>query len=86
MNPLEQIIAVAYDLGALGATDEAVDMYEHHGWRLWAGPTSTLTPAGIEPTPDADDCVYVLPASSSFADAVDFTADLTCDWRDGDVW
>ena len=32
--------ARAYDLGALGATDEAVPLYERHGWRAWEGPLS----------------------------------------------
>ncbi len=86
MDPVEQIITSAYDLGALGSTDEARPMYEHHGWQPWAGPTSAMTPAGIVRTPDEDDCIYVLPASESFADVVDFTAGLTCDWRDSDVW
>ena len=86
MAPLERIITAAYDLGALGATDEARTMYEHHDWKLWGGPTSALTPSGITPTPDEDDCIYVLPASGAFAQVVDFTGELTCDWRDGDVW
>jgi aminoglycoside 2'-N-acetyltransferase I len=86
MAPLEWIITSAYDLGALGATDEARTMYEHRGWKSWAGPTSAVTPAGIARTPDEDDCTYVLPASEAFTAVVDFTAELTCDWRDGDVW
>ncbi len=86
MDPLERIINVTYDLGALGATDEAVAMYEHHGWRPWAGPTSAITPVGIVRTPEEDDCIYVLSASKAFTAVVDPTAELTCDWRDGDVW
>jgi aminoglycoside 2'-N-acetyltransferase I len=33
-------------------------------------------------TPDEDDGIYVLEA----ADELDLDGDLTCDWRDGDVW
>jgi aminoglycoside 2'-N-acetyltransferase I len=82
MEALEHIIEKAYDIGALGATDEAVSLYEHRGWVKWRGPTSALTPAGVVPTPDADDCIYVLPAGHP----LDITGELTCDWRGGDVW
>jgi aminoglycoside 2'-N-acetyltransferase I len=82
MQALEQIIEAAYDIGALGATDEAVSLYEHRGWFKWLGPTSAITPNGIVRTPDEDDCVYVLPCRTT----LDIRGDLTCDWRDGDVW
>ena len=82
MDALERIIESAYDIGALGATDEAVRMYENLGWVRWLGRTSALTPRGIETTPDADDCVYVLPLGRT----LDLAGELTCDWRDGDVW
>jgi aminoglycoside 2'-N-acetyltransferase I len=80
MDALEAVIRDAYDLGALGATDEAIPLYERHGWRAWDGPLSALTPDGIAPTPDEQGSVYVL------ADHLDRTLGLTCDWRDGDVW
>lgn len=82
MAALEQIINVAYDLGALGATDEAVQLYEQRGWRKWLGPTSALTPTGIVRTTDEDGFIYVLPGSHP----LDLRGELTCDWRDGDVW
>jgi aminoglycoside 2'-N-acetyltransferase I len=82
MEALERVLRGAYDLGALGATDEAVPLYESRGWTRWLGPTSALTPSGIDRTPDADGCVYVLPLAVSLA----LSAELTCDWRDGDVW
>jgi aminoglycoside 2'-N-acetyltransferase I len=82
MSALEHIIGAAYDIGALGATDEAVSLYEHRGWIRWLGPTSALTPSGIVRTPDEDDCIYVLPAGHH----LDITGELTCDWRDGDAW
>jgi aminoglycoside 2'-N-acetyltransferase I len=82
MGALERVIRGGYDLGALGATDEAVDFYLSRGWRRWEGPTSVLTPKGIERTPDCDDCVYVLPGTAP----LDLAGELTCDWRDGDAW
>lgn len=82
MRALEDVIRGAYDLGALGATDEAAAFYAARGWQLWQGPTSALTPAGIIRTPDEDDCIFVLPC----AVALDLAAGLTCDWRDGGSW
>ena len=80
MRALEAIIRESYDLGALGATDEAAPLYERHGWRVWDGPLSALSPDGIVPTPDEQGAVYVL------AEDLDRARALTCDWRDGDVW
>lgn len=82
MEALERIIEAAYDIGALGATDEAASLYEHRGWVRWLGPTSAITSAGIRRTPDEDGCIYVLPNAST----LDIGGELTCDWRDGDVW
>jgi aminoglycoside 2'-N-acetyltransferase I len=82
MEALERVLRGAYDLGALGATEPARSLYERCGWRRWRGPTSALTPAGIVRTPDEDGSVYVLP----LALPLDLAGELTCDWRDGDVW
>ena len=82
MQALERVIRDAYDLGALGSTDGAARFYAARGWRLWRGPCSALTPAGIRPTPDEDGCIYVLPHTV----ALDLDGELCCDWRDGDVW
>ena len=82
MAPLERIVGAAYDLGALGSTEEAAAFYAARGWRRWAGPTSALTPAGVVRTPDDDGGVHVLEAAA----ALDLSGELTCDWRDGDVW
>jgi aminoglycoside 2'-N-acetyltransferase I len=78
---LERIIRGGYELGALGATDEAVPLYVGRGWRAWEGPLAALTPAGIVPTPDEQGAVYVLADEDA-----DLTLQLTADWRDGDVW
>jgi aminoglycoside 2'-N-acetyltransferase I len=82
MEALERVIRGAYDLGALGATDEGAGLYTGRGWKQWQGSTSALTPTGVTPTEDADGAVYVLEA----AVPLDLSAELTCDWRDGDVW
>jgi aminoglycoside 2'-N-acetyltransferase I len=82
MDALERVIRGAYDLGALGATDEAAGFYASRGWKLWQGPTSALTPTGVERTEDADGAVFVF----AMTVPLDVSGELTCDWRDGDVW
>jgi aminoglycoside 2'-N-acetyltransferase I len=82
MEPLERITRAAYDLGALGATDQAARMYAGRGWKRWQGPTYAITPDGVVRTEEEDDSIFVLPAGAS----LDLTGSLTCDWRDGSVW
>ncbi|MGH3934577.1 MAG: GNAT family N-acetyltransferase [Pseudonocardiaceae bacterium] len=82
MLAVERVVRGAYDLGALATTDEAADFYTARGWKLWQGPTSVLTPAGVERTGEDDGCIFVFPVAVS----LDLPGELTCDWRDGDVW
>lgn len=82
MDALEAIARRAYDLAALGATDEAASFYAARGWLLWRGPSSALTPTGVRRTEEEDGGIYVLPC----AVPVDLDGELTCDWRDGDIW
>lgn len=81
MTALEAL-GPAYDLLALSASEDGVPFYEARGWQRWRGPTSVLAPNGIEPTPDDDGGVYVIPGAS----ALDLDGPLACDWRPGDVW
>ena len=82
MAEAHRIIRGAYDLGALGATDEAIPLYESLGWRPWRGPTAALAPDGIRRTPDVDGAIFVLEVAA----ALDLDGELACDWRAGDVW
>jgi aminoglycoside 2'-N-acetyltransferase I len=82
MAALERLIRGGYDLGALGATDQAAAFYAGRGWKVWQGPTSALTLDGIKRTAAEDGGVYVLPAAAP----LDLAGELTCDWRDGDLW
>ena len=79
---LERVLRGAYDLGALGATDEGAGFYAARGWQLWRGPSSVLTPTGVRRTPEDDGAIYVFELTVP----LDISAELTCDWRDGDVW
>ena len=79
MAELERVILTAYDLGALGSTDEAIPFYTGRGWRAWDGPLRVLTPEGIADTPDERGWILVF--------GTELTGTLTCgDWRNGDVW
>ena len=82
MSALERVLRGAYDLGALGSSEEGAGFYAARGWQLWRGPSSALTPTGIRPTPDEDGCLYVF----ELAVPLDISGELVCDWRDGDVW
>lgn len=82
MEEVARIVTGAYDLGALGTTDEGRRLYEQAGWERWRGPLRALTPDGVVDTPDEAGGVYVLCAAAP----LDLDAPLTCDWRDGDVW
>jgi aminoglycoside 2'-N-acetyltransferase I len=82
MQALERVVRGAYELGALGATDEAAGFYASRGWRLWHGPTYALTPAGAVRTEDEDGSIHVL----EVALPLDLSGELTCDWRAGDAW
>jgi len=82
MTALERVLRGAYDLGALGATDEGAGFYAARGWQLWRGPSSVLTPTGVRRTREDDGAIYVFELTVP----LDISAELTCDWRDGDVW
>jgi aminoglycoside 2'-N-acetyltransferase I len=82
MAEVEAVIRAAYEVGALGSSDEAIDFYLSRGWSRWTGTTSVLTPAGKQRTPDEDGSVLVLQVSAPLNPA----GDLACDWRAGDVW
>jgi aminoglycoside 2'-N-acetyltransferase I len=82
MAVVEGVARRAYDVAALGATDQAAAIYVSRGWQLWQGPSWALTPSGIRRTEDDDGAVHVLPLEVE----LDVRESLTCDWRDGDVW
>ena len=82
MEALERVLRGAYELGALSAADAAGGFYAARGWKRWQGPTSALTPTGIARTEDDDGGVYVLTVTVP----LELSGELTCDWRDGDVW
>jgi aminoglycoside 2'-N-acetyltransferase I len=86
MDALEQVLRGAYQLGALSSSEAGRQMYVSRGWLPWLGTTSVLTPAGVTRTPDDDRSLFVMPVGLPDGVVLDTTAEITCDWRDGDVW
>jgi aminoglycoside 2'-N-acetyltransferase I len=82
MEALERVIRSAYELGALGASEEGAAFYAARGWRRWRGQTWALTPTGRIRTAGEDDDVFIF----EVANTLDLTGELTCDWREGDLW
>ena len=82
MERLAEVIAGAYEVGALSAGEDAARLYRSLAWQRWEGRTWVLGPDGPERTPDEDGTIYVLPLTAE----LDLWGDLACDWRDGDVW
>jgi len=71
-----------FELGALGTGSHA--FYERLGWLTWRGPSSVRTPSGLQPTPDDDGYILVLPTPTS--PPLDLSDPISCEWRPGDVW
>lgn len=82
MDALERVTRKAYDVGALSASHEALEFYASRGWQLWRGPSSAMTPSGVKATKGEDGSIHVLPVGG----ALDLDGEITCDWREGDVW
>jgi aminoglycoside 2'-N-acetyltransferase I len=82
MDALEQVLRGAYQLGALSSSEAGRNLYTARGWLPWQGTTSVLAPSGMTPTPDDDGSIFVLPLSVD----VDTAGEISCDYRDGDVW
>lgn len=82
LDAAEQVIRGAYSLGALSSSPEATGFYTTRGWQHWLGPTWVLAPEGRIRTAGDDDSILVLPNNID----VDVAGDLSCDWRNGDVW
>ena len=82
MTEIGSAIDRGFDLGGLAAGADGAAVYQPLGWRKWLGPTFALTPDGVIRTAEDDAEIYVLPGRVE----LDLAGELTCDWRDGDVW
>ena len=82
LEALERVIRGAYHVGALGASDEGLAFYATRDWKPWEGETYALTPSGRVRTADEDGYIYVLEVAAP----LDLSGELTCDWREGELW
>jgi aminoglycoside 2'-N-acetyltransferase I len=82
MEAIERVVRGAYELGALSASEQAGGFYAARGWRRWRGALSALTPAGIERVSAEDANVFVF----EHAVPLHLDGELTCDWREGELW
>jgi aminoglycoside 2'-N-acetyltransferase I len=72
----------AWELAALSPSDAA--FYERRGWELWRGPLAIRRDGRIEPTPEDEQVmIHRLPRTPA---ALDLSARLTAEWREGDLW
>ena len=82
MAEVDRIVRGGHELGLLGSSEEGWRLYERTGWVPWRGALSAITPGGLVACPEEAGWVLVLPA----AVPLDLDAELTCDWREGDLW
>ncbi|GHB49476.1 aminoglycoside N-acetyltransferase AAC(2')-Ie [Streptomyces cirratus] len=83
MAGLEAVIARAYVLGALSASQAGAGLYLGRGWSAWPGPIGVLAPEGVLRLPDEEGSTYVWSPPGGVRP--DPAGRLDFDWRDGDV-
>lgn len=89
LEALEPIAGRAFDLGVLSATDVGMPFYRSRGWEPWRGTLHAFTPEGIIDQPEEEGSLLVFGVQGRVAGqsvALDLDAELTCDWRNGDLW
>ena len=69
-----------YDLAALCPAEEG--LYLRLGWQCWQGPLYIRSVAGPVPTPEETVMILRLPRTP----ALDLSAPLSAEWRDGEIW
>ncbi|WP_327278725.1 MULTISPECIES: GNAT family N-acetyltransferase [unclassified Streptomyces] len=83
MAALEAVIARAYALGALSASDAGAALYASRGWSVWGGRVGTLAPSGPQALPEEEGSTYLwVPDGGVLPDPAE---GLWFDWRNGDV-
>jgi aminoglycoside 2'-N-acetyltransferase I len=82
MADVTSYIRETFELGALGTGRH--HFYERLGWLTWAGPSFVRTAGGVQPTPEDDGYILVLP--TPWSPPLGRSGSISCDWRPGDVW
>ena len=80
MNRLRQEI-IDHDLGGLSPSDPG--FYQTLGWELWQGPLFIRKSGKLLPSPQEEQVMIIrLPGTP----ALDLTAPLSAEWREGELW
>ena len=82
MDAAERIVRHAYELGALGSSEDGLAFYQSRGWLQWQGTASVISADGVYQTPEDAEYLFVLPVTFD----IDVTSDLACYSRPGDDW
>jgi aminoglycoside 2'-N-acetyltransferase I len=82
MERIESMLRASYEFGALGSAAGAEPFYALRGWMAWEGQVSALTTSGVKNVELERELYVYLPHTESF----DPAEELTCDWREGDLW
>jgi aminoglycoside 2'-N-acetyltransferase I len=83
MTAMHEVVRARFELGVLSTGEW--HFYERLGWERWQGPAFVRGRDGVlTRTEDEDDGVMVLRVAASAA--LDLTAPIACDERDGDSW
>ncbi|MGJ0120813.1 GNAT family N-acetyltransferase [Williamsia sp. MIQD14] len=85
MEAVEDIVAAAYDLGALAASEAGMRLYRSRGWVPWEGALRAVGAEGVVDTPDDRDSVLVF-GTPVREHTIDLGAVLVADRRRGDPW
>ncbi|WKV71701.1 GNAT family N-acetyltransferase [Streptomyces sp. PCS3-D2] len=80
---LEQVVAGAYVLGALSASEQGAGLYLARGWSVWPGEVGVLSPEGPVRLPEEEGSTHVWTPPGGVRP--DPAGRLDFDWRDGDV-
>ncbi|MCP3758526.1 GNAT family N-acetyltransferase [Streptomyces sp. TBY4] len=83
MARLEEVVARAYVLGALSASEAGAGLYRARGWSAWGGEIGVLGPGGPERLPEEEGSTYVWTPPGGVR--LDPAGRLDFDWREGDV-
>ena len=82
MRKVDEYIDRTFQLGALDTGRPA--FYERLGWAVWKGPTFVRTNEGLARTEEEDG--HVLVRLTPTSPELDLSAQISCEWRPGDVW
>lgn len=82
MRVVGEVVDRDFELGVLSTG--AHDFYARLGWERWAGPSFVQVAGRLTRTADEDDGLMVL--RTAVTAAIDPTARIVCDGRDGDDW